>query len=109
MGANKFNSIIDEIVPLYHSGYKINNIAEILNLKVNQVKYILYRKIKIHEDQPRKIFGDNIMNLMPKYQVSRCLTLAKYGYGKHTIAKDQGIPVERVSRLIQEALQKKII
>ena len=49
------------------------------------------------------------MNLMPKYQVSRCLTLAKYGYGKHTIAKDQGIPVERVSRLIQEALQKKII
>lgn len=109
MGANKFNSITDQIISLYRSGYRIHNIAEILDLKINQVKYILYTRLKIHEDQPRKIFGDHVMDLMPKYQVSRCLTLAKYGYGKHTIAKDQGIPVERVSRLIREALEKKII
>ena len=109
MAANKYNSIMFRVDDLYRDGHKIEKIAYLLDLDPNQVKYILYRRLKVQDSKPRKIFGGGLLDVMPRAQVSRCLTLSFYGYQAGAIAKDQGIPLSRVTRLLEEAREKKLL
>jgi hypothetical protein len=51
----------------------------------------------------------NLVELMPKEQVNRVITLASWGYNASEIAEDICLPYNRVQVLIKEANEKNLI
>ena len=85
MGANKYKKVSDSVRDLYLNGYTKNAISKAIGLSPNQVAYILYTKLKMHEKAPRNSIGHNLVDNMPKHLVNRVIQLAGWGYNKKEI------------------------
>ena len=109
MAINKFEAVKKTVLDLYLNGYTKAKVAEAMGMKHSQVAYILYSILKVHEKKPRKMSSTNLVELMPKDQVNRVITLASWGYNASEIAEDICLPYNRVQVLIKEATEKKLI
>jgi hypothetical protein len=109
MAADKYDKISAMIQDLYLNGYTKNAISEAIGLSTNQVSYILYTKLKMHEKAPRMAISTNLVENMPKQVVNRIIQLASWGYNKKEIAEETQLPYNRVDVLIKEATKKKLI
>ena len=109
MAADKFKEVKGTILDLYLQGYTKAKIAVALGMSHPQVAYILYTILKVHEKKPRKMSSTNLVEMMPRDQVNRVITLASWGYNATEIAEDICLPYNRVQVLIKEATQKNLI
>ena len=109
MAADKYDKISKMIQELYLNGYTKNAISEAIGLSPNQVAYILYTKLRMHEKAPRNAIGHNLVDNMPKHLVNRIIQLASWGYNKKEIAEDTRLPYNRVDLLVREASKKNLI
>ena len=105
----KYEKLTKIIEDLYINGYTKNAISEVIGLSPNQVAYILYTKLKMHEKAPRNAIGHNLVDNMPKQIVDRVIQLAAWGYNKKEIAEDTRLPYNRVDLLVREASKKNLI
>ena len=101
--------IIDEVKRLYIEGFTRKKIAAKLGLDAEQVGYLLYTKLKLHEIYPRKLMDENIFQILTDEQISRILTLATYGYCCREIAEDQNLEYRKVKKLLDVAESKNMI
>jgi DNA-binding transcriptional regulator LsrR (DeoR family) len=101
--------IMDEVKRLYIEGLTRKKIAAKLGLDSEQVGYILYTKLKLHEIYPRKLMDENIFQILTDQQITRILTLATYGYCCREIAEDQNIEFRKVKKLLDVAESKNMI
>jgi orotate phosphoribosyltransferase-like protein len=106
---HKFQKVSKTILDLYSEGYTKVKIAEALGMKENQVSYVLYSLLRVHENRPRKMSSTNLVDSMPKDQVNRVITLASWGYNAAEIAEDTCLPYNRIQVLIKEATAKNLI
>lgn len=109
MAADKYQKVKAMIHDLYLDGYTKNSISKVLGMSVNQVSYILYTKLRMHEKSPRKMSSTNLVESMPKHLVDRVITLASWGYNNKEIAEDTRLPYNRVHVLVKEAINKDLI
>lgn len=109
MASDKYDKISAMIKELYLNGYTKNAISKAIGLNPNQVAYILYTKLKMHEKAPRMSVSTNLVDSMPKHLVNRIIQLASWGYNKKEIAEDTRLPYNRVDVLIREATKKNLI
>ena len=109
MAIDKFEAVKKTVLDLYLNGYTKAKVAEAMGMKHSQVAYILYTILKVHEKKPRKMSSTNLVELMPKEQVNRVITLASWGYNGKEIAEDTCLPYNRIQVLIKEANEKKLI
>lgn len=109
MAIDKFEAVKETVLDLYLNGYTKAKVAEAMGMKHSQVAYILYTILKVHEKKPRKMSSTNLVELMPKEQVNRVITLASWGYNGKEIAEDTCLPYNRIQVLIKEATEKKLI
>lgn len=109
MASFKYEKITQVIHDLYLNGYTKNAISKAIGLSPNQVGYILYTKLKMHEKAPRMSVSTNLVDAMPKHLVNRIIQLASWGYNKKEIAEDTRLPYNRVDVLIREATKKNLI
>ena len=109
MAIDKFEAVKKTVLDLYLNGYTKAKVAEAMGMKHSQVAYILYSILKVHEKHKRKMSSTNLVELMPKEQVNRIITLASWGYNASEIAEDICLPYNRVQVLIKEANEKKLI
>jgi orotate phosphoribosyltransferase-like protein len=109
MAAFKYEKLTKIIEDLYLNGYTKNAISNAIGLSPNQVAYILYTKLKMHEKAPRMAIGHNLVENMPKQVVNRIIQLASWGYNKKEIAEETRLPYNRVDILIREATKKNLI
>jgi len=109
MAIDKFKEVKNTVLEMYLNGYTKAKVAEAMGMKHSQVAYILYSILKVHEKHKRKMSSTNLVELMPKEQVNRIITLASWGYNASEIAEDICLPYNRVQVLIKEANEKKLI
>lgn len=109
MAIDKFKEVKNTVLEMYLNGYTKAKVAEAMGMKHSQVAYILYSILKVHEKHKRKMSSTNLVELMPKDQVNRVITLASWGYNGKEIAEDICLPYNRVQVLIKEANEKKLI
>ena len=109
MAIDKFEAVKKTVLDLYLNGYTKAKVAEAMGMKHSQVAYILYSILKVHEKHKRKMSSTNLVELMPKEQVNRIISLASWGYNASEIAEDICLPYNRVQVLIKEANEKKLI
>ena len=109
MAIDKFEAVKKTVLDLYLNGYTKAKVAEAMGMKHSQVAYILYSILKVHEKHKRKMSSTNLVELMPKEQVNRVITLASWGYNASEIAEDICLPYNRVQVLIKEATSKNLI
>lgn len=109
MAADKYQKVTAMIQDLYLNGYTKNAISKAIGLSPNQVAYILYTKLKMHEKAPRMAISTNLVENMPKHLVNRVIQLAGWGYNKKEIAEDTRLPYNRVDVLVREATKKNLI
>ena len=109
MAIDKFEAVKKTVLEMYLNGYTKAKVAEALGMKHSQVAYILYSILKVHEKKPRKMSSTNLVELMPKDQVNRIITLASWGYNGKEIAEDTCLPYNRIQVLIKEATEKNLI
>lgn len=109
MAADKYQKVTAMIQDLYLNGYTKNAISKAIGLSPNQVAYILYTKLKMHEKAPRMAISTNLVDNMPKQLVDRVIQLAGWGYNKKEIAEDTRLPYNRVDVLVREATKKNLI
>ena len=109
MAIDKFEAVKKTVLDLYLNGYTKSKVAEAMGMKHSQVAYILYSILKVHEKHKRKMSSTNLVELMPKEQVNRVITLASWGYNASEIAEDICLPYNRVQVLIKEANEKNLI
>lgn len=109
MAADKYQKVTAMIQDLYLNGYTKNAISKAIGLSPNQVAYILYTKLKMHEKAPRMAISTNLVDNMPKHLVNRVIQLAGWGYNKKEIAEDTRLPYNRVDVLVREATKKNLI
>jgi len=109
MAANKYKNISPAVLELYSKGYTKNQIAEALGIETNKAAYIIYHLLKANKECPRKMSSTNLVELMPRDQVNRIISLASWGYTAYEIAEDICLPYNRVQVLIKEATQKNLI
>ena len=105
MAACKYQSLAPLVRDLYTQGYTRNKIAEIIGVKNIVVQYILYNVLDVNKNNPRS----NLMEVLPKDQVNRIITLSCWGYNNYEIAEDLDLPVKNVTLVIKEARNKKLI
>jgi orotate phosphoribosyltransferase-like protein len=109
MAAFKYEKLTQIIEDLYLNGYTKNAISKAIGLSPNQVAYILYTKLRMHEKAPRMAISTNLVENMPKQVVNRIIQLASWGYNKKEIAEETRLPYNRVDILIREATKKNLI
>ena len=109
MATYKYIELADAVKELYLSGYTKIGIAQKLGVEVNKVGYILYVQLKMHLHAPKKLKGENLLEKMPKDQVSRVITLTNWGYSSREIAEDLNLPYCRINRLVEEAFKRDLI
>lgn len=109
MAADKYDKISIMIKDLYLNGYTKTAISKAIGLSPNQVAYILYTKLRMHEKAPRNSIGHNLVENMPKQIVNRVIQLASWGYNKKEIAEETRLPYNRVDLLVREASKKNLI
>ena len=109
MAADKYQKVKEMVHDLYLDGYTKNSISKVLGMSVNQISYILYTKLRMHEKSPRKMSSTNLVESMPKHLVNRVITLASWGYNNKEIAEDTRLPYNRVYVLVKEATNKDLI
>lgn len=109
MAAFKYEKLTHIIQELYLNGYTKNGIAQSIGLTPNQVGYILYTKLKMHEKAPRNCISHNLVENMPKQVVNRVIQLASWGYNKKEIAEETRLSYNRVDLLVREATNKNLI
>jgi DNA-binding transcriptional regulator LsrR (DeoR family) len=101
--------IINEVKRLYIEGFTRKKIAAKLGMDSEQVGYLLYTKLKLHEIYPRKLKNENIFQILTDEQITRILTLATYGYCCREIAEDQNLEFRKVKKLLDVAESKNMI
>lgn len=109
MAPKKYEKLTSMIEELYLNGYTKNAISKAIGLSPNQVAYIMYTKLKMHEKAPRMSVSTNLVDAMPKHLVNRIIQLASWGYNKKEIAEETRLPYNRVDLLVREATKKNLI
>ncbi len=105
MATSKHESLAPLVRDLYAQGYTRNKIAEMMGVKNIVVQYILYKILLVNKSNSRC----NLMEVLPKDQVNRIITLSSWGYNNYEIAEDLDLPVKNVTLVIKEARNKKLI
>jgi hypothetical protein len=109
METYKYTNLEEKIQDLYISGLSKKKISQALDVDINQVGYILYIKLKVHQRYPRKRVNTDLLDLLPREKVNRIITLVNFGYNLKEIANDQDLDSREVYRLVREAKQKNLI
>lgn len=109
METHKYSEIEEKVQDLYIEGLSKKKISKALKMDINQVGYILYIKLKVHQRYPRKRLNTDLLDLLPREKVNRIITLVNFGYNLKEIANDQQLESREVYRLIREAKQKNLI
>lgn len=109
METHKFTNLEEKIQDLYINGLSKKKISKELEMDINQVGYILYIKLKVHQRYPRKRVNTDLLDLLPREKVNRIITLVNFGYNLKEIANDQDLDSREVYRLVREAKQKNLI
>ena len=109
METHKFTNLEEKIQDLYINGLSKKKISQALDVDINQVGYILYIKLKVHQRYPRKRVNTALLDLLPREKVNRIITLVNFGYNLKEIANDQDLDSREVYRLVREAKQKNLI
>lgn len=105
MAACKHEALVPLVRDLYTLGHTKHQVAEMMEVRVTVVNYILYGVLEVQSNNPR----GNLVNEMPRELVNRVITLACWGYSKKEIAEDLEINFKLVSDLVKEATDKKLI
>jgi DNA-binding transcriptional regulator LsrR (DeoR family) len=105
MAACKYKSLAPLVQDLYSKGYTRNKIAEMIGVKSLAIQYILYNILGVNKNNPKY----SLMEVLPKDQVNRIITLSCWGYNNYEIAEDLDLPVKNVTMIIKEARNKNLI
>jgi DNA invertase Pin-like site-specific DNA recombinase len=108
---------LDTIREMYSAGASRKEIEQATGLNRNQVYHIIYKKLCLHDSQPRKVVKVNLKVRVQREVtpdiINRIIILTNWGYQCKEIAEDQEIHPAEVRRVVQEAehlgrIQKKV-
>lgn len=92
----------EKINKLVREGHTRAEISEITGLTINQVIYLLYKKMRVaNPRQPKKVEPVR-MEVNPDI-INRIIVLTNWGYSPAEIAEDQQCKVKDVYKIIEEA------
>lgn len=109
MASHKYNEIVDQVREMYIQGLSKRKISAHLDVDMDQIGYILYVQLKIHEEFPRRQTGADLIKALPNEKINKIITLYSFGYNTKEIAIDQNISQTDISKIIKEAKEKKLI
>jgi hypothetical protein len=108
---------LQTIREMYSAGANLNDIKQVTGLNRNQVYHIIYKKLCLHDAQPRKVVKVNsntkVQREVTPDIINRVVILTNWGYQCKEIAEDQQIHPAEVRRIVEEAenlgrIQKKV-
>lgn len=100
---------VNKVADLYIKKFTKKQISEAVGLAPHIVWYIVYSRLKINKQFPRHKRKEFAVRELDKQTINRIIVLTNFGYKGWEIAEDQRIPEALVSKVIENAREKKLI